>query len=56
MMILPAVALACGTVLFGLMPGVFMDIALRSADQLVNPAAYIEAVLGTPATATPESP
>jgi multicomponent Na+:H+ antiporter subunit D len=45
MMILPSVALAAGTVCIGLFPGVFIDFALRAAEQLTHPAAYIEAVL-----------
>jgi multicomponent Na+:H+ antiporter subunit D len=48
MMMLPAIALAACTVMFGVFPDVFMDVALRAADQLSNPAAYIEAVLQTP--------
>jgi multicomponent Na+:H+ antiporter subunit D len=55
MMIIPSVALAFGTVLMGLFPGVFIDIAVRAADQLTHPAAYIEAVL-QPAAPTPEAP
>jgi multicomponent Na+:H+ antiporter subunit D len=48
MMMAPAIALAACTVMFGVFPDVFMDVALRAADQLTNPAAYIEAVLHTP--------
>ena len=48
MMMLPVIALAACTVMFGVFPDVFMDVALRAADQLTNPAAYIEAVLQTP--------
>lgn len=48
MMMAPAIALAACTVMFGIFPGVFMDVALRAADQLSNPAAYIEAVLHPP--------
>jgi multicomponent Na+:H+ antiporter subunit D len=55
MMIIPSVALAVGTVFMGLFPGVFIDLALRAADQLTDPAAYIEAVL-QPAAPIPESP
>jgi multicomponent Na+:H+ antiporter subunit D len=47
LMMAPAVALAACTVMFGIFPGVFMDLALRAADQLINPAGYIEAVLHT---------
>jgi multicomponent Na+:H+ antiporter subunit D len=52
-MIAPAVALAICTVLFGIFPGVFLDLSLRAADQLVDPAAYVEAVLNP---ATPARP
>jgi multicomponent Na+:H+ antiporter subunit D len=45
MMVVPVVVLAACTVAFGLLPGFFMDFSLRAADQLVNPSAYIEAVL-----------
>ena len=48
MMMLPVIALAACTVMFGVFPDVFMDVALRAADQLTNPAAYIEAVLQSP--------
>ncbi len=47
MMMAPAIALAACTVMFGIFPGFFMDVALRAADQLINPAGYIEAVLQT---------
>ena len=47
LMMAPAVALAACTVMFGIFPGVFMGLALRAADQLINPAGYIEAVLHT---------
>lgn len=52
MMMAPVVALAACTVMFGVFPGYFMDLALRAADQLINPAGYIEAVLhdSTPAS------
>ena len=52
-LILPPVALALCTILFGVFPGVFMDYALRAADQLANPSAYIEAVLGKTPTPSP---
>jgi multicomponent Na+:H+ antiporter subunit D len=48
MMMAPAVALAACTVMFGVFPGVFMDYSLRAAEQLVDPSAYVEAVLQTP--------
>jgi len=47
MMMAPVVALAACTVTFGIFPGFFIDVALRAADQLINPASYIEAVLHT---------
>jgi multicomponent Na+:H+ antiporter subunit D len=49
LMLAPCVALALCTVAFGIFPGVFMELAERSADQLKNPSAYIQAVL-QPAT------
>jgi multicomponent Na+:H+ antiporter subunit D len=45
-MMVPSVALAACTVAFGLFPGVFFSYAELAAEQLVEPAAYIEAVLG----------
>lgn len=45
MMLAPSIALALGTVLIGVFPGACIDFALRAADQLTHPAAYIEAVL-----------
>jgi multicomponent Na+:H+ antiporter subunit D len=45
MMTLPCVALAACTVMFGIFPGVFLDVADRAAGQLMKPAGYIEAVL-----------
>jgi multicomponent Na+:H+ antiporter subunit D len=48
LMTAPAVALAACTVMFGLFPGVFMDYSLRAAAQLMDPSAYIEAVLQAP--------
>ncbi len=50
-MIIPAVGLAACTVAFGLFPGYFFGFAERAADQLINPEAYIRAVLQS----TPES-
>lgn len=43
----PVVALAVLTVGIGLAPSFFFDIALRAADQLLNPGAYIQAVMRT---------
>jgi multicomponent Na+:H+ antiporter subunit D len=48
MMTAPAVALAACTVMIGVFPGVFIDFSLRAAEQLVDPSAYVEAVLQTP--------
>jgi multicomponent Na+:H+ antiporter subunit D len=55
MMMVPAVALALGTVGFGIFPSVFMDLAMRTADQLTDPSAYIKAVL-QPANPIPAAP
>jgi multicomponent Na+:H+ antiporter subunit D len=55
MMTLPSVALAACTVCFGLFPGFFIGVAERTADQIVDPRGYIEAVLGT-STSSPETP
>jgi multicomponent Na+:H+ antiporter subunit D len=44
-MIAPAIGLAACTVAFGFFPGVFFAFAERAGEQLMNPAAYIEAVL-----------
>ncbi|MGB0497112.1 MAG: Na+/H+ antiporter subunit D [Rubricella sp.] len=45
-MIAPIAALAAITVFIGLFAGVFVDAAIASSDQVLNPDAYIEAVLG----------
>jgi formate hydrogenlyase subunit 3/multisubunit Na+/H+ antiporter MnhD subunit len=45
-MLAPAVALACGTVAFGLFPAYFFSFAERAGEQLMDPSIYIEAVLG----------
>ncbi len=44
-MVAPCVALALGTLAFGIFPGYFYGYAERAADQLVDPRPYIEAVL-----------
>ncbi|MFK7850879.1 MAG: proton-conducting transporter membrane subunit [Akkermansiaceae bacterium] len=44
-MIAPPVLLAMCTLLFGIFPGVFIDFAERSADQLKDPSLYIERVM-----------
>lgn len=54
-MVVPAVGLAGCTVLFGIFPGIFFDFAERSAEQLMNPSIYIQAVLGRQA-GLPEVP
>ena len=46
MLLLPVFALAGLTVVIGLFPQPFVDFAERSAGQLLNPTAYVEAVLG----------
>lgn len=55
MLLAPAVMLAVGTLLFGVFPGALIDFSVRIADQLIHPAAYIEAVL-QPAATSPVSP
>lgn len=42
----PVLVLAAMTVSIGLAAGVLFDLALRAAEQLLTPSAYIEAVLG----------
>lgn len=54
-MVVPAVGLAGCTVLFGIFPGIFFDFAERSAEQLMHPSIYIQAVLGRQA-GLPEVP
>ena len=49
LMLAPCIALAMGTLLFAVFPGVCMDYALHAAAQLKDPAAYIQAVLQQPA-------
>jgi multicomponent Na+:H+ antiporter subunit D len=48
----PIAALALLTCIIGLFPEPFVQFATRSADQLLNPEAYIAAVLGPDASAT----
>jgi multicomponent Na+:H+ antiporter subunit D len=48
-LVLPIVALALVTVVIGLFAEPFFNLALQAAEQLMNPALYIEAVLGGPA-------
>jgi multicomponent Na+:H+ antiporter subunit D len=43
----PCAALALVTVVLGLAPEPFMDFALRAAADLIDPAAYVAAVLGS---------
>jgi len=45
-MLVPIVALALVTLGIGFFPGVLLDYAARSAEQLLHPQAYCEAVLG----------
>lgn len=42
----PIVGLAVMTVVIGLFPSAFLDFATRGAEQLLDPAAYVAAVLG----------
>ncbi|HWG91087.1 MAG TPA: Na+/H+ antiporter subunit D [Candidatus Thermoplasmatota archaeon] len=46
LMLIPVVGLAAMTVVIGLLAGPFLDIATASAAQLMDPTAYVEAVLG----------
>ncbi len=46
LMVVPVVGLALVTVVIGLATQPFYDLALRAADQLLNPAEYVEAVRG----------
>lgn len=46
LLLAPIVALALMTVLIGLFPKPFLDFATTAADQLLEPAAYIDTVLG----------
>lgn len=41
----PCVFLASITVLIGIFPGVFFDVAMQAAEQLMNPQSYIQTVL-----------
>ena len=45
-LLLPVIALVCLTVLIGLFPQPFVSFAERTAGQLLDPAAYVHAVLG----------
>ncbi len=54
-MIVPAVALATLTVGVGLFPAVLLDLSTRAAEQLLDPSAYMEAVL-QPQLPIPEKP
>ncbi|RED17837.1 Na+/H+ antiporter subunit D [Pontivivens insulae] len=45
-MLLPIIALAILTLVIGLAAGIFVDAALVATEQILNPEAYIEAVLG----------
>ncbi len=42
----PIVALAALTLLIGIIPEFFLDLSLRTANQLLDPAEYVQAVLG----------
>jgi multicomponent Na+:H+ antiporter subunit D len=54
-LLVPVIALALLTMVIGLMPEPFVQFAERSADQLLDPSAYITAVLGEGAIAAPEA-
>jgi multicomponent Na+:H+ antiporter subunit D len=45
-LIIPVVMLAASTVAIGLMAGPVFDLSQQAANQLMNPTAYIETVLG----------
>ena len=45
-MLLPVSGLACLTLLIGLMPGPFLEVAERAAHELTHPELYVQAVLG----------
>lgn len=45
-MMLPIILMALVTILIGFFPGTLFNLATRAAEQLMNPALYIEAVLG----------
>ncbi|MEO1789455.1 MAG: Na+/H+ antiporter subunit D, partial [Pseudomonadota bacterium] len=45
-LVLPIAGLATLTIIIGLNPEPFVQFAERSADQLLNPEAYVRAVLG----------
>ena len=44
---IPVVILSACTILIGLSAEFFFDVALRTAEQLLDPALYVETVLGT---------
>jgi multicomponent Na+:H+ antiporter subunit D len=48
-LIIPIVTLALITVIIGVFAEPFYNLALQAAEQLMNPALYIQAVLGDPA-------
>ena len=47
-MLIPSIALAAITILIGLQAGPFVDIAITAAEQILDPTAYITAVMGEP--------
>jgi len=52
-MIIPLVLMAAAVVSIGLYPGPLLSMAYIAAEQLLDPSAYIEAVLGQPPLNTP---
>ena len=45
-MMVPIIALAVMTVVIGAFPSAFLEFATKGAEQLLDPAAYVAAVLG----------
>jgi multicomponent Na+:H+ antiporter subunit D len=45
-MLLPVILLAAGTIVLGVFGDYFIEISIKSAEQLINPAEYINKVLG----------
>jgi multicomponent Na+:H+ antiporter subunit D len=45
-MLLPVSGLACLTLVIGLVPGPFLEVAERAAHELSHPDIYVQAVLG----------
>jgi multicomponent Na+:H+ antiporter subunit D len=45
-MLLPVTGLACLTLIMGLLPGPFLEVAERAAHELTHPQIYVKTVLG----------